>query len=139
MLFANREIYEAGESLGKLMELKLPVKVSYNLVMMASRLGVQLKVIDEVRNAIIKKYGEPVKDNPNNWTVKVESENFPKFTEEFNELLAEEVDISFDGIVVPVKLPEKVAATCDKCHHNMNRALEIEPAILMALRKFVEV
>ena len=57
----------------------------------------------------------------------------------FDKLMAEEAKINFDGIAVPVKLPEKVAATCDACHHNMDRAQEIEPAILMALEKFVEV
>jgi len=38
-----------------------------------------------------------------------------------------------------VKLPEMVAATCDKCHHNMDKVLEIEPAILLSLEKFIEV
>ena len=48
-----------------------------------------------------------------------------------------EETIDFGKLEVPVKLPEKVAATCDKCKHNMDKALEIEPAILLLLEKFV--
>jgi len=42
-------------------------------------------------------------------------------------------------VLEPVTLPEKVAAVCDKCGHNMDRLLEIEPATLILLEKFVKV
>lgn len=83
---------------------------------------------------LVKKYGEADKDNPKQINVDPESENFPKFAEELGELFAQEVEVIFDK----VKLPENVAATCDKCGHNMDKMLEIEPNILMALEKFVE-
>ena len=63
------------------------------------------------------------------------SKDFAKFMGEMNELFSQEVEVVFDK----VKLPEKVAGTCDKCSHNMDRMLEIEPNVLMALDKFVEV
>lgn len=135
MKLSNGEIFMAREPLAKLMEQKFPVKVSYNLAKMANKLNEQLKVIDEVRNGLIKTYGKPDEDNPQQLTVAQDSENFPKFMEEFAELMNQEVELVFDK----VKLPEKVAATCDKCSHNMDKSLEIEPNILLTLEKFVEV
>ena len=80
-----------------------------------------------------EKYGET--DEKGNTQVKQEGENFPKFSEEFTELMEQEVTVVFEK----VKLPEKVASTCDKCNHNMDKTFEIEPTILIALDKFVEV
>ncbi len=135
MKLNNGEIFMAREPLQKLMEQKFPVMVSYKLAKMVSKLNEQQKVIDEVRNGLIKTYGKPDKDNPQQISVPQGGKDFPKFMEEFGQLMEQEIEIVFDK----VKLPEKVAATCDKCSHNMDKALEIEPNVLMALDKFVEV
>jgi len=124
---------EARDPLGELAGTKFPWMVSYNLVKLLKELDEPFKVIEEVRNGLIKKYGET--DDKGNSQVKPESENFPKFAVEFNELLAMEVEVA----VKKVELPEKVAATCDKCHHNMDKVFEIEATMLMALDKFVGV
>ena len=133
MKLTNGEIFAAREPLVKLMGQKFPVMVSYKLVKMAIALNDQLKVIDEVRNGLIKTYGKADKDKQ--ISVSPDSEGFPKFVEEFAELMSQEVDVA----IAKVKLPEKVAATCDACHHNMDKALEIEPSVLMLLDKFIEV
>lgn len=135
MKLNNGEIFVAREPLQKLMEQKFPVMVSYKLAKMVSKLNEQMKVIDDVRNGLIRTYGKPDKENPQQIAVPTDSKDYPKFIEEFNELMTQEVEIVFDK----VKLPEKVAATCDKCSHNMDKMLEIEPSVLMALDKFVEV
>ena len=135
MKLNNGEIFTAMEPLGKLMGEKFPVKVSYGLAKLANKLSEQLKVIEEVRNGLIKTYGEADKDNPQQIKVDPQGDNFQKFVGELNELFAQEVEVVFDKI----KLPEKVAATCDACKHNMDKMLEIEPSVLMALEKFVEV
>jgi len=139
MKLDNGTIFMAREPLGKLMEQRFPVKVSYNLAKMVSKLNEQLKVIDEVRNGLIRTYGKPDKDNPQQISVPQGSKDFTKFMEEFSELMNKEEEIDFGKTEVPVKLPEKVAGTCDSCHHNMDRMLEIEPSVLMALDKFIEV
>ena len=139
MKLDNGTIFMAREPLQKLMEQKFPVKVSYNLAKMVSKLNEQLRVIDEVRNGLIRTYGKPDKDNPQQISVPQGSKDFTKFMEEFSELMNKEEEIDFGKTVVPVKLPEKVASTCDKCSHNMDKSLEIEPATLMALDKFIEV
>ncbi len=135
MKLTNGEIYIAKEPLQQVMGQKFPVMVSYKLAKLASKLNEQLKVIEEVRNGLIKKYGEV--DEKGQTSVKQDGENWAKFVEEFNELMTHEVEIP--SLVEKVKLPEKVASTCDKCNHNMDKALEIEPQILMALDKFIEV
>ena len=118
MKLTNGDIWSAQEPLRKLIEQKFPVMVSYKLSKLVMKLNEQFKVIDEVRTGLIKKYGET--DEKGNTQVKQESESFPKFVEEFNELMAVEHTID----VEKVKLPEP---------------FEIEPSVLMALDKFVEV
>ena len=133
MKLTNGDIFQAQEPLRAIMEQKFPVMVSYKLSKLVMKLNEPFKVIEEVRNGLIKKYGEA--DGKGNTAVKQEGENWVKFLAEFNELMGQETEI----VIEKVKLPEKVAATCDKCNHNMDKALEIEPKILMALEKFVEV
>jgi len=135
MHLTNGDIFQALEPLRAIMEPKFPVTVSSNLVKLAMKLNEPFKVIEEVRNGLIKKYGET--DERGRTQVQEDSESFPKFVAEFNELMALEVEPEI--VFEKVKLPVKVASTCDKCHHNMDRELEIEPKILMALDKFVEV
>ena len=139
MKLNNGEIWMAREHLQRLTERKFPIKTSYDLAKMASKLNDQLKVIDEVRSGLVRTHGTPDKDNPKQMSVPQGGEGFNKFMEELAELMNKEEDIDFGKTKVPVKLPEKVAATCDKCSHNMDRPLEIEPSALMALDKFVEV
>ena len=135
MKLTNGEIFVAREPLAKLMEQRFPVMVSYKLAKLASALNDQLKVIDETRNKLIKDYGTPDKDNTQQISVRPDSDGFAKFAEEFAELMATEVELD----IAKVKLPEKVAATCDACHHNMDKMLEIEPGTLLLLDKFIEV
>lgn len=135
MRLTNGEIFNAKEPLSKLMVQKFPVKVAYGLAMLASKLNSQLKVIDEVRTGLIKTYGKPDPDNPKQIRILPEDKNFAKFVGEMNELLSQEVEIVLDK----VELPEKVAATCDKCGHNMDKHLELEPQVLVALSKFMDV
>ena len=120
MKLTNGEIFSAKEPLSKLMEHKFRVKVSYGLAILAQKINPQLQIIDDVRNGLIKTYGKANKDNPQEIRVDPGDESFPKFVEEMNELLSQEVEIVFDR----VKLPED---------------LEIEPSVLLLLDKFIEV
>ena len=130
----NGEIFSAWDALNRLTPegTKFPVKVSLGIVKLRTKLSDAYKEIEEVRNGLIKTYGE---EKDGQIMVDPKGENFPKFVEEMNELFAQEVEVVFDK----VKLPEVVASTCDKCSHNMDKMLEIEPSVLGALEKFVEV
>ncbi len=137
MKLINGDIFAAWEALNKLTPegTKFPVKVSLAIVKLRTKLNDPYKEIEEVRNGLIRTHGKPDKDDSQNIRVEPDSENFPKFVAEMNELLNQEVEVVFDKI----KLPEKVASTCDKCNHNMDKALEIEPSVLQNLEKFIEV
>jgi len=125
MQLNNGEILNTKEPLQTLMGQKLPVKVSYNLAKLANKLNEELKTIEGVRDGLIRRYGEPKKDNPQQIVVSPEGENFEKFVAEMNELLDQKTEV----VISKVKLPEEVDG----------KPLEIKPAILMALEKFIEV
>lgn len=118
MKLTNGDIFGAREPLQVLIGQKFPVLTSFKLAKMANKLNDQLRVIEDVRVGLIKRYGET--NGRDQVTVEQGSENFPKFLEEFNELMALEVEIVI----------EKVKLSGD---------FEIEPSTLMALEKFVEV
>ncbi len=125
MKLTNGDIYAAREPLQHLMEEKLPVKVAYGLAKLGSKLNEQFQVIEQVRNGLIQTYGAEDPDNPQQWKVEPIGEKGQKFTEEINELFAQEVEV----VVEQVTLPEMVDGV----------ALQVEPQILMALEKFVTV
>ena len=120
MKLTNGEIFNAKEPLQQLIKEKFPVKVSYGLAKLASKLDAQLQVIEKVRQGLIQTYGETDPDNPRQIRVDPQSEGFPKFAEELGELMTQEIEIVFDVVTLP-------------------DTLEIEPKVLMALEKFVKV
>ena len=120
MKLTNGEIFNAKVPLGQLSANKFPVKVSYGLAKLASKLNDQLQVIEKVRQGLIETYGEKDPENPKQTRVTPESENWLKFVEEYGELMSQEVEVVFDAVTLP-------------------ETLEIEPAVLMALEKFVKV
>lgn len=105
------------------MAMKFPVAVSFKLAKIANKLNDALRSIEAVRNGLINKYGEP--NEKGQMAVSADSPNFEKFIAEFNDLMAIEVEVVIDK----VRLPEEVDG----------KPLEIEPSLLMALEKFVEV
>ena len=122
MKVLNAEIFAAQEPLRKLLEMKFPVKTSFALVQLATKLGERFTEFETVRNGLVTTYG---KQNNGQVTVSPEDEGWEKFTEEFNELLAQGVELVFDKVILPVEIDGK--------------PLEIEPMTLIALTKFVGV
>ena len=120
MKLTNGEIFNAKEPLQKLMAEKFPVKTSYGLAKLAAKLGDQLGIIEKVRQGLIQTYGEKNPDNPQQIRVDPQSEGFSKFAVEYGELMTQEVEIVFDVVTLP-------------------DTLEVEPAVLMALDKFITI
>lgn len=119
MKLTNGEIYNAKDPLGKLLDMPMPVKTSYNVAKLANKISEQYKILEQVRAGLINKYGE---QDPKTRSVRIEqtSENFPKFMEDMTELMKQEVELVFDVISLPDDL-------------------EIAPSILMSLDKFIRV
>lgn len=123
MKLTNGDIFAARGPLQTLMGMKFPVGVSFKLAKMANKINEPLKSIEDVRNGLINKYGESNENGQ--MAVSEGSPNFEKFVSEFNDLMAIEVEV----VIEKVKLPEEVDG----------KPLEIEPSLLMALEKFVDV
>lgn len=120
MELTNGEIFNAREPLKELVNQKFPVKTSYALAKLGAKLNDQLKIIEEVRQKLVATYGGKDPENP--MVVKIEptDNNFGKFMQEFGELMSEKVDIDIEVVTLP-------------------DTLEVEPATLMALDKFIKV
>lgn len=134
MKLKNGEIFTAYLAIQKLGEVKLPVRPSLALAKFSMVLQPHYQVVEKIRNQLINQYG--VKTENQVTMANASQESQEKFWSEFNELMEQLVEIDFKE---KIRLPEKVCSTCDACHHNMDRPLEIEPNLLVAIEKFVEV
>ena len=121
MKLTNGEIFSAKEPLQKLLAEKPPFAVSYGLAVLASKLDVQLGIIEKVRNGLVQTYGEKNPDNPQQIKVNPQSESFPKFVAEYNELMSKEIEIVLDVVEIPSTVE-----------------LTVEPTVLLALLKFIK-
>ena len=135
----NLDIWMGAGDANTLGQVMLPVRTALAVAKLAIRLAELRKPIEQVRVQLVEQYSEKGADGK---SVKTEAGNIKLadadgFTKAFNDLMEGQCDA--DVIESKIKLPEKVAGTCDKCRHNMDRAFEIEPAILVALVPFIEV
>jgi len=137
MKLLNNEIVGAASALQEIRNEKMPVRVSMDLAKLALKLDEPMKVFDEVRSGLVKTYQitSKVEDGKTVLETKGKPEDIEKFITEINELLSLEVEV----VVSKVKLPEKIAGTCDKCNHNMDVPLQLTQGTLIALAKLVEV
>ena len=120
MKLTNAEIFNVKEPIQQLIKQKLPIKTSLALLKLVRKLDEFLIPVEQVRDGLVRTYGEPDKSNPNQIGITPDSENWKKFMEEFSELMSQENEVVFERVTLP-------------------DTLEIEPAVLMALEKFVKV
>lgn len=131
MEVTNGDIYSSRDSLQIMVGMRLPIKVSLQVVKLVSQFNEVLEVVDQVRNRLVNDYGEPNKDGilevvpPDDTRGRPKSPNFEKFDAEFKELMAQTVEIGMKKIRLPSEVDGK--------------PLQIEPSILMALGKFIDV
>ncbi len=120
--------------MARLMAEKLPVMVSFGLAKLQIALKDSVTIVESVKGGLIQKHGPKPEGNAP-IQIKPGDPNWPTFIDEFNQLLEEVIDVKFE----PVELPLVVASTCDQCHHNMDRPLEISGDDVLALIKFITV
>ena len=133
MKIKNEVIYLGGNAIQKLGEIKLPVRVSLTVARLANKLIEAQKPIEEVRKGIVKSY---FKKDEKGINIPLTSDQQQELQKEIKELMEEEAELDWKD---KIKLPEMVSSTCDKCHHNMDKPLEIESNILAILEPFIEV
>ncbi len=123
MKVLNREIFVTREPLDKLGEIDLPVEVSFQVARLANKLMGEQQIIEAVRMGLVRKYGKATEDGQ----IRVDpaNENFPKFAEDFDALMTQEVELIVDKVILPRMVDGK--------------PLQIKASILMPLEKFVTV
>ena len=119
MKLTNGEIFNAKVPFQQLTAQKFPVKTSLALVQLMQKLESFLIPVEKVRTGLVKTYGK-ADENTGQTRVTPDSEGWEKFQEELVELMAQEVEVVFEKVALP-------------------ETLEIEPAIVMALEKFITV
>ena len=120
MLVTNADIFNTKESMQKLLRVKMPVKVSLELVKMTRILSVLHADIDQVRDGLIQHYGEQDEKRPGGAKITPDMAGFSGFAEEFGQLMEKEVEVDINVVKIP-------------------STIEIEPYVLIALEKFVEI
>ena len=135
MKLNNGTIFRTKEPLQKLLTQRLPVKTAYALAQLAKALNGHLTVIETTRQGLFQMYGTPSQKNMQNLEVLDDNPNRAKFLEELGTLFGMDVEVE----LVPVVLPTMIPSTCASCHHNMDRALEIDAVTLMLLEGLVSV
>jgi len=84
------------ENIKKLLENKLPVKVSYRLRKLAVKVEKEYNIYSETKNSLILELGTKQEDNT--FTIKVTDDKFKEYNEKHNELLEQTVEIDFEPI-----------------------------------------
>jgi len=135
MKVKNHIIYLAGNTIQRLGEVKLPVRTSLAVAKLTIKLVDAQKPIEQVRKDIVKEY-LPLKKDDKGVNIPLTEIQQKELEAKVNELMEEETDLDQKD---KIKLPEMVSSTCDKCHHNMDKPLEIESNILAVLEPFLEV
>ena len=135
MKVKNQVIYMAGNVIQRFGEVKLPVRTSLAVAKLTIKLVDAQKPIEQVRKDIVKEY-LPLKKDDKGVDIPLTDDQRKELESKINELMEEETDLDWKD---KIKLPETVSSTCDKCHHNMDKPLEIESNILAILEPFIEV
>ena len=133
----NREIWKAYPQLVELSRVKLPIRPSIGVAKIINILEKPYTIIDKKRLEILAEYAK-VDPKTKEKSLTPNDAGYSGFVEKLDELLDMEWDK--DIKIEKVKLPERIAGTCDACHHNMDVEFLIEAFILVPLQeKFVEV
>ncbi len=121
MKITNAELMNAKGPLQDLAKVKLPVKTSLEVLKLIQKLNEFLIPAEQVKNSLVLQYGHPEVESPHSGKVVIlpGDADYTKFMEEFAELVEQENEIVFTQI-------------------NLPDTLEIEPAVLMALEKFIK-
>lgn len=127
MKATNGEIFTLIEPLNKLMGMKLPVKTSLQVVKLIGKLREPMTEVGAVKKSLIQKYGISFeKDGTGGTTIKANNDaDIPKYLAEATELANMEVTILAEKIRIPAEVDSK--------------PLQIEPGVLMALEKFIDI
>lgn len=131
MKVTNEEIFNGRDSLRLLSQMRLPVLVSLQVARLVSKLNEPVRILEGVRNSLVNQYGQRQESGevtvviPNDLLNRPVSPGWENFLKELGELMAQEIEVDAEK----VKLPQEVDG----------KPLQIEPSILIALERLIEV
>ena len=137
MQVSNGVILQALPALDALGSNRLPWNVSLQIAKLKKELKDLAEPIEETRQKLIGQYAQKDADGKQKITEDGKGiflTDGVAFQAEQKALMDETVEVKSAKITVSAT----VASTCDKCNHNMDKPLEIEPNILEALIDFLE-
>ncbi len=86
------EMRSMTESLNQMAPMQMPVKASYWVARVLSKLQSTFEASEKARVKLVEEFGE--KTGPKGFTVKPDSEKWPAFEERYSELMAVKVDVT---------------------------------------------
>lgn len=113
-----QKIIESQSGLSKLIDSKLPIKISYKVSKMINKIQPEVRVYEETRQRLVRELGQ---EDTETKTISVKPENLEKFQNELKKLLEVEVDLTF-GLTKEI---EKISI--------QDLDISIEPKELLAL------
>ena len=121
MKLLNSDIFNSMTALKTLSDIDFPIKVSLEIAKLILKVENSYKVINDIRNKIIGKYGES--DKRGNKSVSPSSPNWADFVYDLNELMNSETEVDFEKIEIPTTVN--------------NSQITIKPSTVVVLEKFV--
>ena len=121
MKVSNQQVWQARQPLQSLLDQRLPVPVSYRMLLLARAVNEQIKVIDEVRVGLVNRHGAP--DGNGQIRVSEGSEHWGDWVRDYTELMTQEAEL-------PVARVQLTGAL---------ENVQITPNDLLLLEPFVEV
>ena len=94
MKLSNYQIMNSENTLFKLKDMELPIKVAYKLNKAIKEIAVKIELINEVKNELIMKHGEC--DNGNYFINNENKDAVEKFVKDFKEVLNIEEEVNID-------------------------------------------
>jgi hypothetical protein len=122
MKVKNAVIHTSKPAIEEMLKTDLPVRVAWQFALLSGELAKSFEAFQSTKDGLIRKYGEA---NGSNVSIDQSNPNWNEFATAINELLDQEVEVTFDKIVLPQRVNGK--------------ELEIKPEILLALVDFVSV
>ena len=90
------KVVQAVEPLQKLFNESMPIKTTFKLKKLTQEINDNLKIYDESRNTLLKKYGKEDKDNEGVYIV--QPKNQEALDKEHQELIDTEITLAFEPI-----------------------------------------
>lgn len=96
MTIKLKSIIENKENIKALCSVKLPIKISYSINKISSKIDKELEIYENTRINLLNKLGDKLEDN----SYKIKSENIDEWTKEIELLTNQDVDIDFQKILI---------------------------------------